>query len=292
MSDPHRSPSGTLYVIATPIGNLGDITLRALEILRHVDLIAAEDTRHTQRLLKSHGIVGRLRSYHEHNESQRTPELVERLRAGENIALVSDAGTPMISDPGYRLVREAIAQSIPVVPIPGAAAAIAALCVSGFATDAFTFLGFPPRRKEKRLRLIESAAKLTHTLIFYQSPLRIEEFVGELLAGLGDRRAMLAREMTKSYEEFMHGRLSEILARCAARETVKGECTLLVEGAEADDHADEMEAQVPLEQALAAALADRRKPLGEIAKTLSRQYGRSRKEVYDLALTLRDRTDD
>ncbi len=276
--------SGVLYVVATPIGHMKDITLRALEILGAVDLIAAEDTRHTGRFLAVHGIQKRLLSYHEHNEARRTPELIRLLREGSAVALVSDAGTPSISDPGYRLVQEAAGHHIRVVPIPGVSAAVAALSVSGLATDAFTFLGFPSRRKEKRLRQLAAAAQLPHTLIFYQSPQRLKVFLEELLAAVGDRPAVLAREITKMHEEFIRATLSEIAACIAGRDSVKGECTLLVAGA-ADAPVEKSAAC--LENELLEALQTQDRPLGEIARQLAEQHGVSRKAVYALALKLK-----
>ncbi len=276
--------AGRLFVVATPIGNLKDLTLRAIEILGAVDVIAAEDTRHTRRLLAAHGIKGRLVSYHEHNEARRTAELIDRLQQGEAVALVSDAGTPGVSDPGYRLVQAAIALKLPVVPVPGASAAIAALCASGLPTDNFTFIGFPARKKAKRMAQISDLARLPHTLIFYQSPRRVVALLAELRDGLGDRRAVLAREVTKLHEEFLHGHLSEIEAEVAARGEVKGECTVLVAGA-ADDPPSEDE----LETAIAAALAVADGPsLSDLARSLAKQFKVPRKVVYDKALKMRE----
>jgi 16S rRNA (cytidine1402-2'-O)-methyltransferase len=274
--------TGRLFVVATPIGNLKDLTLRAIETLGTVDVIAAEDTRHTRRLLAAHGIKGRLVSYHEHNEARRTSELIDRLKHGENVALVSDAGTPGVSDPGYRLVQAAIALKIPVVPVPGASAAIAALCASGLPTDNFTFVGFPARKKAKRMAQIADLTRLPHTLIFYQSPRRVKALLEELRDGLGDRRAVLAREVTKLHEEFLHGHLSEIEAEVTARGQVKGECTLLVAGA-----ADVSPSEADLESAIAAALAVPESPsLSDMAKSLAKQFKVPRKMVYDKALKL------
>ncbi len=289
MSDLHPEDSaalktGVLYVVATPIGHMQDITLRALSILSQVDLIAAEDTRHTGRLLKTHGIEKRLVSCHEHNEARRTAELVTLLREGARVALVSDAGTPTVSDPGYRLVQEALAQAIPVVPIPGAAAAVAALSVSGLPTDAFTFFGFPARRKEKRLQELAVAAQLPHTLIFYQSPQRLNAFLEELLAVMGDREAVLAREITKLHEEFIRARLSGMIKRLGERDAIKGECTILVAGA-AD--APPPAGPAALESELAAALKQPQRPLKQIARELAERHRVSRRTVYALALKMK-----
>jgi 16S rRNA (cytidine1402-2'-O)-methyltransferase len=279
--------AGRLFVVATPIGNLKDMTLRAIETLDMVDVIAAEDTRHTRRLLAAHRIKGRLVSYHEHNEARRTAELIDRLKQGETIALVSDAGTPGVSDPGYRLVQAAIALEIPVVPVPGASAAIAALCASGLPTDNFTFVGFPARKKAKRMAQISALARLPHTLIFYQSPRRVVALLEELRDSLGDRRAVLAREVTKRYEEFLRGDLSGIAADLKARGDVKGECTLLVSGA-----ADVAPSEADLEAAIAAALAAPDSPsLSDMAKALAKQFKVPRKMVYDKALKLQEERD-
>ena len=280
-----KSAVGTLYVVATPIGNLEDITLRAIKTLRQVDEIAAEDTRHTRQLLAAHEIKARLISFHEHNEVRRTPVLIDRLQNGASIALVSDAGTPGVSDPGYRLVKAAVALNIPVVPIPGASAAIAALCASGLPTDHFTFAGFPVRKKAKRMEQISALAQLPHTLIFYQSPRRVVPFLEELRDRLGDRRAVLAREVTKLHEEFLHGDLSEIAAELKARDEVKGECTLLVTGA-----ANALALEADLDAAIAAALAAPESlSLSHLAKALAKQFKVPRKMVYDKALGMQEK---
>jgi 16S rRNA (cytidine1402-2'-O)-methyltransferase len=274
--------TGTLYVVATPIGNLEDITLRAVKMLRSVELIAAEDTRHTRRLMTAHDIKSRLIAYHEHNEQQRTAALIHRLQQGEAVALVSDAGTPTVSDPGYRLVQAAVAHGIPVVPIPGVSAGIAALSASGLTTDTFTFIGFPARKKAKRLRQLEALAESPHTLIFYQSPRRVVSLLDELRAVVGDRKAVLARELTKRHEEFIHGTVSEISSELKQRTAVKGECTLLVCGAEAASGSN-----ADLEAAIRAALAaPERGALSDIARTLAKQFKASRTAVYDKALEI------
>jgi 16S rRNA (cytidine1402-2'-O)-methyltransferase len=224
--------SGTLYVVATPIGNLEDITLRALRVLREVDLIAAEDTRRTRVLLAQHGIATPLTSLYEHNEAQKAPELVRRLASGANIALVSEAGTPLISDPGYRLVQLAIQHDVAVVPIPGPCAAIAALMVAGLPTDRFVFEGFLPKRPGKRRRRLVELQAEPRTLVFYESPRRIGGLLAELQRLWGDRQVVVARELTKKFEEILRGRLSDVQARLATRPPL-GEVTLIVEGAAA-----------------------------------------------------------
>jgi 16S rRNA (cytidine1402-2'-O)-methyltransferase len=222
--------SGTLYVVATPIGNLEDITLRAIRTLKEVDLVACEDTRHTRKLLAHFGIATPSVSYHDHNARERAPELLERLERGESVALVSDAGTPAISDPGYRLISGAAERGIPVVPVPGPSAVVAALSASGLATDAFLFAGFLPARAEaRRARLADLAAERA-TVILYEAPHRVAETLADLVDVFGDRPAALARELTKVHEEVVRGRLSEIAAALAP-ERRRGEMVLVVAGA-------------------------------------------------------------
>ncbi len=275
--------SGCLSVVATPIGHLEDITLRALKTLARADLIAAEDTRHTRRLLAAHDIQNKLISYHEHNEQRRSGELLERMARGEHIALVTDAGTPMVSDPGYRLVQAAIARGIAVVPVPGVSAIIAGLSAAGLATDNFTFAGFPHRKKSRRLKQLKDLVSLPHTIVFYQSPRRILAFLEELKTVLGDRPAVLARELTKIHEEFIRGSISEIIAALESRGQVKGECTLLISGAVAAQPTEK-----DLDQAIKVALADQDRPLSEIAKVLARRFDIPRKQIYTMALRIKE----
>src|SRR5438874_177589 len=204
--------AGTLFIVATPIGNLEDISQRALRILREVDLIACEDTRHTRGLLNHYGIRTKTISYHEHNEDERAEELCSQLESGKNIALVSDAGTPLISDPGFRIVNAAIQRNIPIVPIPGATAFAAALSASGLPSDQFLFAGFlPPRASARRARL-EDLRAIQATLIFYEAPHRIATALRDAVDILGNRQAVVARELTKLHEEFVRGRLNELSA--------------------------------------------------------------------------------
>lgn len=225
---------GTLFVVATPLGNLEDLTLRAIRVLRTVGLVACEDTRRTARLLASQAITTPTTSYFEHNERWKGERILEALRAGRHVALVSDAGTPGISDPGYRLVRDARAEGLAVVPVPGPNAAVAALSVSGLPTDRFLFVGFLPPKAEARRRELESLARLGHTLVFYESPVRVVGCLADMVEVLGDREAFLCREATKRHEEYAHGRLSALRARLEAREAVKGEIVLVVAGAPAE----------------------------------------------------------
>lgn len=220
--------AGTIYLVATPIGNLEDITLRALRILKECDLIACEDTRHTRKLLNHFGIEKPLVSHHEHNEAQRAAELVRRAEAGESIAVVSDAGMPGISDPGYRVVRAAIEAGVPVAPVPGAVAAEAALAASGLPTDAFRFGGFLPSKAVKRRKALEAVAAEEATLVFYEAPHRIIETLEDVVVALGNRPVVIARELTKLHEEFLRGTASEVLEVLRARPKVQGEITLMI----------------------------------------------------------------
>ncbi len=271
---------GTLYVVATPIGNRDDITLRALNILREVDLIAAEDTRKTRRFLELHAIKSRLISYHEHNEEERTPKLIAQLKKGISIALVSNAGTPTVSDPGYRLITATLAGNLNVIPVPGVSAATAALSASGLPTDSFVFLGFPAKKKTKRLQQLNDLASESRTLIFYESTRRILTLLGEIKDAMGDRYAVFAREMTKLHEEFLRGRLSEIVIQLKQRTDIKGECTLLVMGC---DKGESQPWEV-VRQQIRAAVMNRRNSLSVIAREIAAKSGISKNKIYTQAL--------
>jgi 16S rRNA (cytidine1402-2'-O)-methyltransferase len=276
-------PAGCLYVVATPIGNLDDITLRAIDILGKVDTVAAEDTRHTGKLLARHHIRSRLLSYHEHNEAERTPELISKLHAGRSVALVSSAGTPTVSDPGYRLIQKAITENIRIVPVPGANAAISALSVSGLPTDTFTFIGFPPRKKNKRASLLESLAKEPGTIVFYESPRRLAALVGEIIGLMGDRSCVLGREMTKLHEEFLRGSLTQIHRRLTEGQPLKGECTLLVMGAGSEE-------EVPLElirDRIRSKLIIDNISLSTLAKEIASTFNISKNVAYREALCIK-----
>jgi len=225
--------AGTLYVVATPIGNLEDITLRALRVLREVDLVACEDTRRTGQLLKAHGITARTTSFFEHNERWKGDRLLDELRSGRNIALVSDAGTPGISDPGFRLVRDARSEGLPVVPVPGPSAATAALSVSGLPTDRFLFVGFLPPRRGARRRAIEALRTRSETLVLYESPVRLPETLADLAEALGDRSAFLCREATKIHEEYLRTSLKDLAREASERDALRGELVVVIAGAEA-----------------------------------------------------------
>jgi 16S rRNA (cytidine1402-2'-O)-methyltransferase len=284
MSNPEKNEKkGVLYVVATPIGNREDITLRALNILREVDLVAAEDTRKSGKLLAHYRIKNRLISFHEHNEKARTPQLIGKLLAGTTIALVSNAGTPSVSDPGYRLIKAAIANKITVTPIPGVSAAIAAMSVSGLPTDSFVFVGFVPKKKGKRLKYLTELGAEPRPLIFYESPQRILSLMEEIISCIGDRNAILAREMTKLHEEFVRGTVSKILKTIRARPAVRGECTLVVAGAEASEQVDAETVKTEIKEAL----QNGQDGLSEIARTIAKKYGLPKSEVYDLALEVK-----
>lgn len=226
---------GTLYLVATPIGNLSDITHRALETLGRVHLIACEDTRHTRKLLQHYGIGSKTISYHEHNEAERAAELLELLKEGKDVAVVSDAGTPAINDPGFKLLRLAIESNVPVVSVPGPSALVTALVSSGLATDQFFFAGFLPSRSNARRTRLTELRSVPATLIFYESPHRIAAALRDAYETLGERDAVVARELTKLHEEIRRGRLSQLAKHYAGDETVRGEIVLLIDRKELTD---------------------------------------------------------
>ncbi|MBM3304615.1 MAG: 16S rRNA (cytidine(1402)-2'-O)-methyltransferase [Candidatus Aminicenantes bacterium] len=221
--------TGTLFVVATPIGNLEDITLRALRILGEAGAVACEDTRQTLKLMNRHGLRKRLISYFHPHEGRRLPEIIGLLKAGIDVALVSDAGTPGLADPGFPLIREALKEGVPVVPVPGPSAAACALSASGLPTHRFMFLGFPPPKKPGVRKLLRGLRDVKATLVFYLPTRRIAEFLAAVLEELGDRRMVIARELTKVHEEFIRGRAGELLGKLEER-ALKGEATVLVEG--------------------------------------------------------------
>lgn len=269
--------AGTLYIVATPIGNLGDLTVRAADTLRTVAAIACEDTRQTRKLLNHLGMEGQLIALHEHNERERASEIVHRLIRGDSIALVSDAGTPLISDPGYRLIDAVFEAGLTVVPIPGPCAAIAALSASGLPTDAFYFGGFLPPKTTQRQKALTSLKSLEATLIFYEAPHRIIECLEDIEAVLGNRSVVVARELTKLYEEFLRGPASEVRAKLTARDTIKGEFTVLIGKAAKNANDD----QRPIEEAVAELEAQGVARMDAI-KTIAKQRGLGKREVYRL----------
>ena len=275
--------AGTLYVVATPIGNLGDMTPRAVAVLQDVDVIAAEDTRHSGRLLTHFGIGTATIALHEHNERAQAPKLVERLQAGESIALISDAGTPLVSDPGFHLVRVAREQSVRVVPVPGVSAVMAGLSVCGLPTDRFVFEGFLPARAGPRRKRLQSLAGETRTLIFYEAPHRVLETLQDMAAVIGeDRRAVLARELTKTFETVKDAPLAELANWVAAdSDQQKGEIVLLLAGAQAgEDGEDDSEAR----RILSVLLEDL--PLSQASALAARITGQKKKPLYQLGLSM------
>lgn len=277
--------TATLYIIATPIGNLEDITYRAVRILGEVDLIAAEDTRHSLKLLNHFGISKPLTSYFDHNQQLKGERILNALRQGKSVALISDAGTPCISDPGYQLVRDAVAENISVVPIPGACAAITALSASGLPTDSFTFAGFPPSRQGKRRTFLSGMNSLPGTLILYEAPHRLLDTLSDIREVLGERQVIVARELTKMYEECIRGSVSEVVA-AVSQGIVRGEVVILI----APGMAVQIESE-PLEQVLHRLMAYGMLSMKDIAKQASEIARVSRSEAYSKALKLRNGTD-
>jgi 16S rRNA (cytidine1402-2'-O)-methyltransferase len=278
-----RSAGPSLYLVGTPIGNLEDITLRALRVLKEVDVIACEDTRQTQKLLNHYAITTRTTSYHEHNEMTRSAELVKEIQEGASVALVTDAGMPGISDPGFRLIALAIRHHVPVVPIPGASAFLSALVASGLPTDSFRFSGFLPAKRGERRAALEAIKSSPRTQVFYEAPHRIVETLEDVCEVLGDTRdVVIAREVTKLHEEFLRGRAGEVLENLKAREVVKGEITLLIGKAEEEDARGGADALVRLsvkqrvEQIMVEERVDEKAALKKVAK----ERGVSKSEAY------------
>jgi len=267
---------GRLYVVATPIGNLEDITYRAVRILKEVDWIACEDTRTTRRLLDHYGISKPTVSYHEHNETGRASELIARVEQGESGALVSDAGTPLLSDPGYRLVHAAAEAGVRVEALPGPSALLAALVVSGLPTDRFLFVGFFPAKQGQRRNLLESLAGEAATLVFYEAPHRITETLEDIAAVLGQRHVVVGRELTKIHEETLRGTADEIRESLIAREAVRGEFVVMIGKADAPATED-VPIEVTIETLIGAGIERM-----EAIKTVARERGLSKREVYKL----------
>lgn len=277
--------TGILYIIATPIGNLEDITYRAVRILGEVDLIAAEDTRHSLKLLSHFGISKPLTSYFDHNQQIKGERILNALRQGKSVALISDAGTPCVSDPGYQLVRDAVAEKITVVPVPGACAAITALAASGLPTDSFTFAGFPPSRQGKRRTFLSGINSLPGTLVLYEAPHRLLDTLSDIREVLGERQVIVARELTKMFEEFIRGAASEVIA-AVSQGIVRGEVVVLIAPGEAAAEENE-----PLEQVLRRLLSDGTLSIKDAAKQAATISGVSRSEAYSEALRLKNSAD-
>ncbi len=281
---------GTLYVVSTPIGNLEDITHRAIRVLGEVDLIACEDTRHTRKLLDRYGITTKTISYHEHNEQERSRELIDLLAGGTNLAVVSDAGTPGISDPGFRLVRLAIARELSVVPVPGPSALITALVASGLPTDEFFFGGFLPARSGARQTRLNELRSIPSTLIFYEAPHRLAAALSDAHEILGEREAVVARELTKLHEEISRGRLSELVARFSSGENARGEIVLIIDRKVIVGEAKESDPSASigiLVETLEKNGLDHRAAL----KKAARELGISRAEAYRRLVAERSRKD-
>jgi len=282
---------GTLYIVATPIGNLEDITPRALRILRAVDVIACEDTRHTRKLLNHFGIDAKTISYHEHNETERAAELCETLSAGKDVALVSDAGTPLVSDPGFRIVNAAIEKGIAVVPIPGAAAFVTALSASGLASDQFLFAGFLPPRSAPRKVKLEELSALNATLIFYEAPHRIAATLRDAFAVLGNRRAVVGRELTKLHEEFTRGTLGQLSETFADPIKARGEIVLMIAGAGSVAEREHEKLDSPETNFVERLDQLQREGLDEKAalKKAARELGLKRDEAYRMLVAQKNR---
>ena len=275
------STESALYLVGTPIGNLEDITLRALRVLREVDMIACEDTRYTQKLLNHYGIASRVTSYHEHNESQRAAELVRELDQGTRIALVTDAGMPGISDPGFRLISLALEHHIPVIPIPGPSAFLAALSASGLPTDSFRFQGFLPSRRGQRRQLLERIKSSEQTEVFYEAPHRLIEAMEDVVEVLGAKRSIvIARELTKIHEEFLRGPADRLLNEIAGREEIKGEITLLVAKVEESQQTLPMPTTVTIRERVKQIIADEKVDEKAALKKVAKERGISKSEAY------------
>jgi len=273
------APGPKLYLVATPIGNLEDITLRALRILKEVDLIACEDTRQTQKLLNHYGIEKRTVSYHEHNEMTRAAELIVDVERGASIALVTDAGMPGISDPGFRLITLAIRHHVPVVPVPGATAFLAALVASGLPTDSFRFSGFLPPKRGKRREVLENILGSPRTQVFYEAPHRLLETMEDIVQVLGlNRQVVVAREVTKLHEEFLRGRAGELLERLRERGEIKGEITLLI--GKSEDSIQSAAAKVGVRSRLKQIMSDEQVDEKAALKKVAKELGVSKSEAY------------
>jgi 16S rRNA (cytidine1402-2'-O)-methyltransferase len=270
-----------LYLVATPIGNLEDITLRAVRVLKEVDVIACEDTRQTQKLLNHYGIATRTTSYHEHNEITKSAELVKEMQEGASVALVTDAGMPGISDPGFRLITLAIRHHLPIVPIPGASAFLVALAASGLPTDSFRFSGFLPAKRGERLAALEAIRTSPRTQVFYEAPHRIVEALSDVVEVMGEaRHVVVAREVTKLHEEFLRGRAGEVLETLKARDGVKGEITLLIGKADEAERQTEAESRVSVRQRVEQIMAEEKVDEKAALKKVAKERGISKSEAY------------
>jgi 16S rRNA (cytidine1402-2'-O)-methyltransferase len=278
---PTHATGPALFLVGTPIGNLEDITLRAVRVLKEVDVIACEDTRQTQKLLNHYGIATRTISYHEHNEMTRAPELVKEMQAGASIALVTDAGMPGISDPGFRLISLAIRHHLPVVPIPGASAFLAALVASGLPTDSFRFSGFLPAKRGERRAALGAIKDSPRAQVFYEAPHRIVETLTDVVEVLGEvRHVVVAREVTKLHEEFLRGRAGEVLETLKSRDGVKGEITLLIGKAEEAELRPAAPVRMSVRQRVEQIMVEEKVDEKTALKKVAKQRGISKSEAY------------
>ena len=281
MTDATPLAKPALYLVATPIGNLEDITLRALRVLKEVDMIACEDTRQTQKLLNHYAIVTRTTSYHEHNEITKAAELIKEMQEGTSVALVTDAGMPGISDPGYRLITLAIRHHVPVVPVPGASAFLAALVASGLPTDSFRFSGFLPAKRGERRSVLERIKSSPRTQVFYEAPHRIVEALEDVVEVLDpSRHVVVAREVTKMHEEFVRGQAAAVLETLKARPAVKGEITLLIGKAEEGDVAAAAIGRQTVRQRVEQLMAEENMDEKAALKRVAKERGVSKSEAY------------
>lgn len=276
---------GSLYVVATPIGNKQDITIRAINILKEVDYVAAEDTRHTGRFFSHYGIKTKLISLYEHNEEKRSLQIVNFIKTGLSVALVSSAGTPTVSDPGYRLLKAVIENNIKTIPVPGASAAITALCVAGLPTDSFTFIGFCSRKKEKRIKQLEKLSKETKTLVFYESAKRITNLLYEINNIMGERYCVLCREMTKYHEEIIRDSSSNMLSLLKIRGNIKGECTLCVMGG-GNNKEESMKKAIDV---ISTEMDKGKIRFSDLVKQTAKKYDLKKSKVYAAALKLQNK---
>lgn len=277
-----QTSNGTLYLVPTPIGNLGDMTPRAIEVLGEVDLIAAEDTRNTQKLLNHFNISTKQISFHEHNTKERIPKLVEKLKTGINIAQVSDAGMPSISDPGHELVETCIKEDIPVVPLPGANAGITALIASGLIPQPFYFYGFLPRKNSEQKQKLTNLKGHTSTIIFYEAPHRLKKTLKNMLEVLGNRKVVLCRELTKKFEEFIRGNLEEVMEWANTSE-IRGEFVIILDG----NHNEQVEenkvtTNLSIEEQVKELIEDRNLKPNQAIKEVAKENGLKKQEVYNL----------
>lgn len=285
----HPTNIGRLFVVATPIGNLADITRRGVETLEKVDWIAAEDTRHSKTLLNALGINQTLISLHEHNELQRSEQLLEKLKKGEQGALISDAGTPLINDPGYHLVKRLRAEGVEVVPIPGPSAVITALCAAGLPTDRFSYEGFLPAKANKRLAALESLAKDSRTLVFYESPHRMTDCLDSMLQAFGaEREIVVARELTKKFEQFVSGTIQHAVDYFTENsDKVRGEFVLMVKGhiVESDE---ESEGKIIAQDKMIEVMLKQSLPVKQISEMIAEITGEKKKPIYQRTLELKE----